>query len=40
MAGKKYDTAAKNVDRQKRYPLEEALKLVVANKVAKFDETV
>jgi large subunit ribosomal protein L1 len=40
MAGKKYDNAAKNVDRQKRYPLEEALKLVVANKVAKFDETV
>ncbi len=40
MAGKKYKEAAKNVDRQKRYGLEEALKLVVANKVAKFDETV
>jgi large subunit ribosomal protein L1 len=40
MAGKKYEEAAKNVDRQKRYGLEEALKLVVANKVAKFDETV
>jgi large subunit ribosomal protein L1 len=40
MAGKKYENAAKNVDRQKRYPLEEALKLVVANKIAKFDETV
>jgi large subunit ribosomal protein L1 len=40
MAGKKYENAAKNVDREKRYPLEEALALVVANKVAKFDETV
>jgi len=40
MAGKKYKEAVKNVDRQKRYGLEEALKLVVANKVAKFDETV
>ena len=40
MAGKKYEEAAKNVDRQKHYGLEEALKLVVANKVAKFDETV
>jgi len=40
MAGKKYENAAKNIDREKRYTLEEALKLVVANKVAKFDETV
>jgi large subunit ribosomal protein L1 len=40
MAGKKYENAAKNVDRQRRYSLEEALKLVVENKVAKFDETV
>jgi len=40
MAGKKYENAAKNIDRQKRYTLEEALKLVVENKVAKFDETV
>lgn len=40
MAGKKYDNASKNVDRQKRYPLEEALKLVADNKTAKFDETV
>jgi large subunit ribosomal protein L1 len=40
MAGKKYANAAKNVDRDKRYALEEALRLVVANKVAKFDETV
>jgi large subunit ribosomal protein L1 len=40
MAGKKYVNAAKNIDRDKRYTLEEALKLVVVNKVAKFDETV
>ncbi len=40
MAGKKYANAAKNVDRDKHYTLEEALKLVVVNKVAKFDETV
>jgi large subunit ribosomal protein L1 len=40
MAGKKYANAAKNVDREKRYTLEEALALVVENKVAKFDETV
>ncbi|HVN91949.1 MAG TPA: 50S ribosomal protein L1 [Candidatus Binataceae bacterium] len=40
MAGKKYANAAKNVDPDKRYTLEEALKLVVDNKVAKFDETV
>jgi large subunit ribosomal protein L1 len=40
MAGKKYESAAKNVHPLKRYALEEALKLVVANKVAKFDETV
>jgi large subunit ribosomal protein L1 len=40
MAGKKYENAAKNIDREKRYSLEEALKLAVENKVAKFDETV
>jgi large subunit ribosomal protein L1 len=40
MAGKKYENAAKNIDRNQRYSLEEALKLVAANKVAKFDETV
>jgi large subunit ribosomal protein L1 len=40
MAGKKYENAAKNIDRDKRYPLEEALQLVLDNKVAKFDETV
>ena len=40
MAGKKYKEAAKKIDREKRYTLEEAVKLVVDNKVAKFDETV
>src|SRR5260370_18623973 len=40
MAGKKYSEALKEIDREKHYPLEEALKLVIANKVAKFDETV
>jgi large subunit ribosomal protein L1 len=40
MAGKKYREAAKHIDQDKRYPLDEALALVVANKVAKFDETV
>jgi large subunit ribosomal protein L1 len=40
MAGKKYENAAKSIDTQKRYDLEEALKLVGASKVAKFDETV
>jgi large subunit ribosomal protein L1 len=40
MAGKKYQNAEKNIDRQTRYPLEQALSLVIDNKVAKFDETV
>jgi large subunit ribosomal protein L1 len=40
MAGKKYDNAVKNIDQQKRYDLEEALRLVSGNKVANFDETV
>jgi large subunit ribosomal protein L1 len=40
MAGKKYENAAKKIDRQARYPLEDALKLVIENPVAKFDETV
>ena len=40
MAGKKYENAVKNIDTQKRYDLEEALKLIGASKVAKFDETV
>lgn len=40
MAGKKYREAAKKIDRERRYALEEAIKLIVENKVAKFDETV
>ena len=40
MAGKKYLEALKKIDRDKRYSLEEALRVVVANKLAKFDETV
>ncbi|MGH8013855.1 MAG: 50S ribosomal protein L1 [Candidatus Binataceae bacterium] len=40
MAGKKYREAAKKIDHEKRYALEEALALVIAAKVAKFDETV
>src|SRR5260370_8994968 len=40
MAGKKYREAAKKIDHEKRYVLEEALKIVAANKVANFDETV
>ncbi len=39
MAGKKYREAAKRVDDARRYSLEEAIGLVVGNKVAKFDET-
>ncbi|HTT76864.1 MAG TPA: 50S ribosomal protein L1 [Candidatus Binataceae bacterium] len=40
MAGKKYQEALKKIDRERRYPLEEALKLVIDSKTAKFDETV
>ena len=40
MAGKKYREAAKTIDRDKRYPLDEAIKIVAGIKVAKFDETV
>jgi large subunit ribosomal protein L1 len=40
MAGKKYREASKKIDREKRYPLEEAIKMVAASKLAKFDETV
>src|SRR5258708_24952201 len=40
MAGKKYREAAKKIDREHRYTLEEAVKLVIDNKIAKFDETV
>ena len=40
MEGKKYKEAASKIDREKRYALDEAIKLVVEHKVAKFDETV
>ena len=40
MAGKKYENAVKNIDRQRHYELQDALQLVGANKVASFDETV
>jgi large subunit ribosomal protein L1 len=40
MAGKKYREARKDIDSQKRYPLEEALRMVAAKPVAKFDESV
>jgi len=38
--GKKYKSAAKLVDRSKRYSLEDACKLLPQTKVAKFDESV
>ncbi len=38
--GKRYKTAAEGVDRNKTYPLDEAVKLVKANAKAKFDETI
>lgn len=38
--GKKYAEAAKKIDREKRYTLEEGVDMVAANKLAKFDETV
>jgi large subunit ribosomal protein L1 len=40
MAGKKYKEAAKTIDHDKRYALDEAIKMVAGNKIAKFDETV
>ena len=40
MAGKKYREAAKHIDRAVHYPLNEAIKVVAGNHVAKFDETV
>ena len=38
--GKRYTTASGTVDRDKVYPLEEAVKIVKANAKAKFDETI
>lgn len=38
--GKRYQDALKSFDRQKRYPMDEALRLVQSNAKAKFDETI
>jgi large subunit ribosomal protein L1 len=38
--GKRYNDAQKTFDRQKEYPLAEAVKMVQANANAKFDETI
>ncbi len=38
--GKKYMAAAAKIDRQKKYPLEEAVRLVKEAAFAKFDETI
>jgi hypothetical protein len=38
--GKRYKAASSAVDREKVYPLTEAVKLVKANAKAKFDETI
>jgi len=38
--GKKYRTAAEKLDRNKSYPVEEAVKFIKENKSAKFDESV
>ena len=38
--GKRYNEALKTFDRQRNYPLDEALTLVKANAKAKFDETI
>ncbi|MGH8005143.1 MAG: 50S ribosomal protein L1 [Limisphaerales bacterium] len=38
--GKKYKAAVAKIDRAKRYPLTQAIKLVKENKIAQFDESV
>ena len=38
--GKRYKAVSATVDRNKLYPLDEAVKLVKANAKAKFDETI
>ena len=38
--GKRYKDALKTFDRQRNYPVEEALKIVQSNAKAKFDETI
>lgn len=39
-SGKKFREALKNVDREKKYPLDEGLKLAVDSGYAKFDESI
>ena len=38
--GKRFKAASATVDREKTYPLAEAVKMVKANAKAKFDETI
>ncbi len=38
--GKRYKTAAAAFDRQRNYPMDEALRIVKSNATAKFDETI
>ncbi len=38
--GKRYKTATAAFDRQRNYPMEEALRIVKSNATAKFDETI
>jgi large subunit ribosomal protein L1 len=38
--GKRYRSTMENIDKNKIYPIDEALELVKGNKVAKFDESV
>ncbi len=40
MAGKKFTAAAKKVDSNKKYTVEDAFKLVVETTIAKFDESI
>jgi large subunit ribosomal protein L1 len=40
MAGKRYREVAAKIERTKKYPLEQAVAMVVDNPAAKFDETV
>jgi len=40
MASKRYKKASQQVDREKFYDLDQALKLVLENATAKFDESI
>jgi large subunit ribosomal protein L1 len=39
-SGKKYRSFSEKIERAKKYPMEEAVKLIKENKIAKFDEAV